>query len=110
VFYLKNKQKQNKNPAFNQKVWLNLILTQDLKNLSGKPTWYVKEKQAAANDSLVESKLHTYTSCLMTIKPKFCFSKIGFKIYQRNHRYPLTIQTLNSKVQGYSKSQTWQYK
>lgn len=37
-----------------QEVWLHLILTQAVKNLSGKQTGHMKEIQAAADSSLVE--------------------------------------------------------
>lgn len=67
-------------------------------NLSSLKSFRKADRKAGSYDNSLVEKLHTYTSCLMIIKPKFCFSKIGFKtLSEKPYRYPLTIQKLNNK-------------
>lgn len=40
----------------------------------------------------------------MIIKPKFCFSKIGFKIYQGNHRHPQQYKNVTMKFKDIAKT------
>lgn len=55
----------------------------------------MKENQADAYNSLVESKLHTYKNFPNGYQTQICSARIGFKIYQKYH----TDTSNNTKIE-----------